>query len=123
MKLKLDENLHPDIGDLFRLRGHDVSSVYEQGLRGHQDAEIAEVCRVEGRVLLSMDLDFSDIRMYPPADYPGLIVLRLRSKGRASVRSVLAGVLAHLDTEPIAGRLWIADEQRIRIHRIGSDPA
>ena len=122
MKLKLDENLHPDMGDLFRQRGHDVSWVYEQGLRGHEDPEIAEVCRVEGRVLLSLDLDFSDIRMYPPADYPGLIVMRLRSKGRASVRIVLAQVLNHLETEPIAGRLWIVDEQRLRIHRVEPDP-
>lgn len=69
-----------------------------------------------------MDLDFSDIRMYPPADYPGLIVMRLRSKGRASVRIVLTQVLNHLETEPIAGRLWIVDEQRIRIHRVEPDP-
>lgn len=69
-----------------------------------------------------MDLDFSGIRMYPPADYSGLIVLRLRSKGRASVRPVLTQVLIHLDREPIVGRLWIVDEQGIRIHRVEPSP-
>jgi predicted nuclease of predicted toxin-antitoxin system len=122
MKLKLDENLRPEIGDLFRERGHEVSSVYDQGLRGHEDPEIIDVCRAEGRILLTMDLDFSDIRMYSPAGYPGLIVLRLRSKGRTSVLRVVTQVLAHLNTEPIAGRLWIVDAQRIRIHRVEPAP-
>ncbi len=120
MMLKIDENLHPEIGELFRKRGDDVASVYDQGLRGHEDSEIAAICRSEGRVLLTLDLDFSDIRHYPPADYPGIIVMRLRSKGRASVRSVLNQVLIHLDVEPIEGKLWIVDEQGIRIHRVGT---
>ena len=87
MLFKLDENLRPEIGELFRQHGHDVSTVYNQGLRGHEDREIIEVCRVEGRVLISFDLDFSDIRMVPPENYAGLVVLRLRAKGRAAVEA------------------------------------
>jgi hypothetical protein len=30
-------------------------------------------------------------------------------------------VLVQLDREPLAGRLWIVDEHRIRIHRVGDD--
>ena len=66
MNFKLDENLHPENGELLRERGHDVATVHDQGLRGHEDQEIAEVCRQEGRILLSFDLDFSNIQMFPP---------------------------------------------------------
>jgi predicted nuclease of predicted toxin-antitoxin system len=121
MKFKLDENLHPENGDLLQERGHDVATVYDQGLRGHEDPEIAEACRQEGRILLSFDLDFSNITMFPPENYAGLIVLRLRAKGRKAVRKVLGQVLSHLDVEPVAGRLWIVDERRIRVHRLGPD--
>ena len=121
MQFKLDANLRSEVGELFRQRGYEVATVYDQGLRGREDHEIAEVCRSEGRILVSLDLDFSDIRMFPPENYPGLIVLRLRAKGRSAVWNVLQGVLAHLDQEPIVGRLWIVDERRIRIRRVRDD--
>ena len=121
MRFKLDENLRAEIGDPLRDFGHDVSTVYEQGLRGKEDHEIANACRAEDRILISMDLDFSNIQMFPPANYAGLIVLRLRAKGRAAVRTVFQRVLSHMDHEPIVGRLWIVDEQRIRIHRVRDD--
>jgi predicted nuclease of predicted toxin-antitoxin system len=121
MQFKLDENLRSEVYELFRQRGYEVATVYDQGLRGREDHEIAEVCRSEGRILVSLDLDFSDIRMFPPENYPGLIVLRLRAKGRSAVWNVLQGVLAHLDQESIVGRLWIVDERRIRIRRVRDD--
>jgi predicted nuclease of predicted toxin-antitoxin system len=121
MRFKLDENLRTDVGKPLRDLGYDVATVYEQGLRGKEDHEIAEVCRAEERILISMDLDFSNVQMFPPDKYAGLIVLRLRAKGRASVRNVFERVLAHMNQEPIAGRLWIVDELRIRIHRVRDD--
>jgi predicted nuclease of predicted toxin-antitoxin system len=121
MLFKLDENLRTEIGEPLRELGHDVSTVYDQGLRGREDHEIAEACRAEGRVIISLDLDFSNLQMFPPENYAGLIVLRLRAKGRSAVRNVFGRVLAHLDREPIVGRLWIVDEQRIRIHRVRDD--
>lgn len=121
MQFKLDENLRPEVGESLQRLGHDVSTVYDQGLRGRADEEIAEACRSEGRILISLDLDFSNIQMFPPENYPGLIVLRLRSQGRTAVEKVFQRVLSHLDQEPVAGRLWIVDEHRIRIHRVRDD--
>jgi predicted nuclease of predicted toxin-antitoxin system len=121
MKFKIDENLHPEIGDLLRAEGHEVATVFDQGLRGREDQEIAGICHHEGRIMISLDLDFSDIRMYPPEDYPGLIVFRLRSKGRSAVRRVIMSVLRQLRNEPIDGRLWIVDEHRIRVRPARGD--
>ena len=109
MQFKLDENL-PRGRRLLRQRGYEVATVYDQGLRGREDHEIAEVCRAEGRVLVSLDLDFSDIRMFPPENYPGLIVLRLRAKGRSAVWNVLQGVLG--PSGPGTDRRAIVDRGR-----------
>jgi predicted nuclease of predicted toxin-antitoxin system len=119
MRFKVDESLHVEVADLLRGQGHDALTVFDQGLRGRGDHDIADVCRFENRVLLSLDLDFSNILMFPPENYPGLIVLRLRKKGRAAVRRIVTRVMDHLNKEPLAGRLWIVDEHRIRIHRVG----
>jgi predicted nuclease of predicted toxin-antitoxin system len=119
MRFKVDESLHVEVAGLLRGQGHDALTVFDQGLRGCDDHDIAETCRSENRVLLSLDLDFSNILMFPPENYPGLIVLRLRKKGRAAVRHVVTRVMDHLNRDPLAGRLWIVDEHRIRIHRVG----
>ena len=49
MLFKFDENLHPDAAEIFAEAGHDALTVYDQGLRGHGDDDVAEVCRREGR--------------------------------------------------------------------------
>jgi len=78
MQFKIDENLHSDAADLLRQHGHDALTVFDQGLRGHADGDIASVCQQESRTIVPLDLDFSDIRVYPPGDYEGIIVLRYR---------------------------------------------
>ena len=77
MRFKLDENVPVELADLLRSNGHEVRTVPEEGLKGVGDARIADVCRWEQRALITFDLDFADVRSYPPEEHPGLVVLRL----------------------------------------------
>lgn len=90
-------------------------SVQDQGLVGAADPRIAEVCAREGRVLVSLDLDFADIRTYPPSGSAGIIVFRLRSQDAATLCSIVDRVLALLSAESPAGRLWLVEEDKVRI--------
>jgi predicted nuclease of predicted toxin-antitoxin system len=119
MQFKLDENLPPSAAELLSGLGHDVMTVYDQGLQGCADPEVLTACQEEGKVLLSLDLDFSNILVYPPDRYAGLIVLRLHKPGPRAVMSLLRRVVPHLERVPVGGRLWIADEHRIRIRQVG----
>lgn len=117
MLFKIDENLHSDAVDVFRQHGHDAATVFDQGLRGELDMGIADVCRQENPAIVTLDLDFADIRAYPPGDYDGIIVLRLNDQSRASVSRVLARIVPLFDTEPLARRLWIVDEHQVRMRQ------
>ena len=112
---KLDENLHPDLASCLRRHGHDVLTVWDEGLRGAQDAVLANTCRAEGRVLVTLDVDFADIRAYPPQVHPGLIVLRIAKQDRASLLEAMERIIPLLECEPLGGHLWIVDERSIRI--------
>ena len=68
MRVKLDENPPIQLKRLFTESGHDVATVVDEGLGGASDVEVATVCVGEQRVLVMQDLDFSDIRTYPPAE-------------------------------------------------------
>ena len=115
MDFKLDENLHPDTADLLRQQGHNAATVYEQGLRDRPDPEIARVCIQEGRALITLDLDFSDLRKFPPTDHSGIVVLRLGSQSRRSVLAAVQRILPLIESEPLSGFLWIVDEIHVRI--------
>ena len=115
MRFKVDENLHEDVAAALRAEGHDAQTVYDQGLRGQSDRDIADVCRREQRAVVTLDLDFGNIREYPPEHYPGLIVLRVVNQGRPHVLWVLSQIFELLERQPLAGHLWVVSESGVRI--------
>lgn len=115
MKFKTDENMPVEAAEDLRQAGHDALTVADQQLAGQPDVRVAEVCRAEGRAVLTLDLDFSDIRVYPPSDYSGIIVPRPSVQTITNIRRLVGQVIALLPTEPLAKHLWIVDEGQIRI--------
>jgi predicted nuclease of predicted toxin-antitoxin system len=115
MRFKVDENLPLEAADILREAGHDVSTVLGQGMGGCPDNEIASACVVEGRALLTLDLDFADRRTYPSEDFAGLVVLRLNRQDKLHVLEAIGRLLPLFTREPVIGRLWVVEEDRVRI--------
>jgi predicted nuclease of predicted toxin-antitoxin system len=111
----MDENMPAEAAALFREAGHDVASVLEEGLGGKDDAEIFAVCRQEERSLVTLDLDFADIRTYPPAESPGIVIIRLQRQDTRNIQVALHRHLSVFENEPLPGQLWILEEERVRI--------
>ena len=87
----------------------------DQSLGGTDDTTLAAVCKSEGRILITLDIGFADIRTYPPSEYPGIIVLRLRYQDTAHVVTVTTRLIHHLKVEHPAGHLWVVEDSLIRI--------
>lgn len=114
-KVKIDENLPREACEVFLRAGFDAVDVHDQKLSGAVDPAIAAVCRAERRVLVTLDAGFANIRSYPPDDYSGLVVLRIKSQDRGAVLALLEKVVITLaDLDPV-GRLLIVRETGIRI--------
>ena len=115
MRFKLDENLPVELAEVFREAGHDAVTVVDQGMEGARDSDLASVCLDEGRVIVTFDLDFADIRAYPPSAYPGLVVFRLDSQARDHIAAAATRLLEVLAGVTLDGQLWIVEESRIRV--------
>lgn len=114
--LKIDENLPVEVADLLNAAGHDAMTIVQQNMAGDPDTNAAAVCRREGRAVVTLDLDFADIRTYPPADYPGIIILRAVDQSKDAVLDLVRSLVAALATEePLEGHLWIVRDGGLRI--------
>ena len=62
MRFKIDENLPLECAQLLTAAEHDVVRVIGQNLQGADDPSVLKACVEEGRVLVTLDVDFADIR-------------------------------------------------------------
>jgi predicted nuclease of predicted toxin-antitoxin system len=122
MKFKLDENFGSRTHHLFQAYGHDAQTVRMQGLQGSSDAHLFEVCRVEQRCLVTLDLDFADVLRFPPSLTNGIVVIRLpRNPSLALLERLVRQFLQTLAHMSIERRLWIVEPSRIRVHESETD--
>ncbi len=115
MRFKLDENLSEALASPLTLDGHDGSSVLAQHLGGRSDETIFEVCRAEGRALITLDLDFNNPVAFPTAGSAGIIVLRPGRPLVSLIRLLIAQLPECLNRERLSGRLWVVEPGRLRV--------
>jgi len=115
-RFKLDENLPRNAAVLLQQAGHDVHTVLAEELGGNPDPRVFGASQAEERILVTFDLDFSDIRVYPPSGHHGIWILRPRTQSIENTLALLRSALRVLKDEPVQGRLWIIEPERVRIH-------
>ncbi len=115
MKLKLDENLSRHLKEILSVLGHDIITAAEENLLGQQDSRIAEAARAEGRMLLTLDLEFGNIRKNPPGSHPGIVLFRPSSLGPLAVNRFVEEFIRQTDMDALAGCVVVAEPGRTRV--------
>lgn len=115
VRIKTDENVPRDAAAVLADAGHDVETAVAEGLSGHSDQGVIERCLLEQRALVTLDLDFADIRRFPPASHAGIILLRPSTNSAEALVPLARRVGALLEREPVAGLLWVVDVVKVRI--------
>lgn len=99
LRFKLDEHLPREAVRLLSSAGHDAHTVEQEGLAGSPDVNLIAACTREGRILVTLDLDFTDIRPVPP------LMLRFRPDSQVD----LAGAGCQNQLQGLGARRWSAD--------------
>ncbi len=115
MKLKLDENLSRRLKPLLAAQGHDTLTAADEDLLSRPDTEIARAAATEGRILLTLDVQFADLRKYPPGSHPGIILFRPLSLGPLWVNRFVADFIESADPGALAGCVAVVEPGRLRI--------
>jgi predicted nuclease of predicted toxin-antitoxin system len=115
MKLLADECVYKATVDLLRSWGHDVHTAQDAGLAGKPDDEILAYAIGHERVLVTIDLDFSNIRHYPPKTHKGIIVAKMRPRNAEQVHHVLEHLLNTIEEDTLNQSFVIVDQSKYRI--------
>jgi predicted nuclease of predicted toxin-antitoxin system len=112
----LDANMPRSAVSALSKLGHEVEFSRDIGMANERDEVIAARARETGAVLVTRDLDFADVRRYPPEQYAGIVVLRLPDD---AIASDIVNVLERFASNPrfttdLAGRLAVVEENRVR---------
>jgi predicted nuclease of predicted toxin-antitoxin system len=116
LRFKLDENLHALAAHILQEAGYDAVTVNEQAMGGCLDDLISNTCVREGRCIVTMDLHFSNILVFPPKEYAGIVVLRHPRMRLNAILALIHQFVDALKSRSPAGELWIVEPGRIRIH-------
>jgi predicted nuclease of predicted toxin-antitoxin system len=119
MRFLVDEDLPLSLVDVFERHEHEALHVVDAGIRGATDEQVARYARENEMCLVSGDLDFSDVRAYPPREHHGIVVVRAP---RNATSEVIAGIvesfLAREDiVDDLPGRLAIVEPGRARVRK------
>jgi len=117
VKIKLDENIPVSVVQVLASYGHNVHTVWDEGLVGRKDQEIWIRCQQEDRLLIMQDLDFSDLRKFQPGSHAGIVLVRLQHPGRVELLNLLSWVFGTHDVESWNRCFVIVSDTKIRVRR------
>jgi predicted nuclease of predicted toxin-antitoxin system len=117
MKLKLDENLSRHLKPVLIGLGHDVLTAADEDLLSRPDIEVAARAAREGRILLSLDIEFADLRKYPPGSHPGIVLFRPASLGPLAVNRFVEQFVRSTDLSALSGCVAVVEPRGVRVRR------
>lgn len=118
MRYLLDMNLSPRWVDWLGERGLNAVHWSAIGAGSAEDADLVEVARRDGFVIVTSDLDFGDILQVTKGEKPSVIILR---GGRISPENFAEQILRiseQLGAELEAGVLIVAAPGRMRVRML-----
>ena len=117
VKIKLDENLSRHLKASIAQLGHDARTAEEEGLLAKSDVHVGSVAKSEGRMVFTLDLDFADLRKFPPGSHPGVVLFRPRSMGPLAMNGFILKFAQDTDLSELIGCVAVVEPHRIRVRR------
>ncbi len=118
MKILADMHISPITVQFLRDLGHNVVRVNEILPADSSDRLIVETAIKSDRVILTQDLDFSEIITFSGKTNPSLISLRLTSSRIEYVNSILKNTLPRIERDAQEGSIISVEDKRIRIRKL-----
>jgi len=110
MKFVLDEDVPVKLGNALRAAGHDVTRVAPASA----DPAIATQARQAGRILITLDKDFTNRSLYPPERFT-IVHLRIHPPYADDLIQAFLSLLERVPAERLRGLIVLGTAGSIRV--------
>lgn len=118
LRFVADVHISPLTVTALKLQGYDIVRSTDLLPATAADAEILEFARVDGRIVVTQDLDFSMLVALSKQSQPSLITLRLSFAKPDVVTQKLLEVLPTLESELTEGIAVTINDDTVRIRKL-----
>ena len=113
-RLLCDENVPAKVKESLALEGFSVKMPIPRSL----DEDVAKLAKSEGRVLVTFDRHFANTLLFPPAEYAGIVFVKIRPP---LIRAVLDALLNLFGSaREFEGKLFVLSETGFRLFPKGT---
>lgn len=118
MKLLVDMNLSPDWVPLLVARGWEAQHWSQVGPGNTPDTELLRWARECGHIVLTQDLDFSQLLFATRDGDPSVVLLRMDNEFDTVARTHVCDAIAQAERALTAGALLNISGHRVRLRRL-----
>lgn len=118
MKFLADMGISPRTVEKLRREGYDAVHLVEEKLEKLEDREILVKATDEGRIVLTVDLDFGYLLAVSGAILLSVILFRLGNESREVIEEYLGDVLSQFSEELDAGAIISVKENGLRLRTL-----
>lgn len=109
----IDECVSMQTQILIERLGFNVENVKDLGLKGASDKDVFRLAQETGKILVTNDRGFGDVRKYPPSSHKGVIVIKAHDlKSLLNCHRTLESLLA--TEHEFKGILFVVNENKYR---------
>lgn len=113
MRFLVDENVRLEVADFLRSEGHIIKMVPS----GIGNSEVIRLAQKERRILLTHDVHFSNILLYPPKEHSGIIRIKIHLPSADTTIEALKYLLRNIQPEEFDKKLFILEKDGFRIRK------
>ncbi|MBM3253123.1 MAG: hypothetical protein FJZ16_02575 [Candidatus Omnitrophica bacterium] len=114
MKFLIDENICLEVIEYLNAQGYDVKKVPS----GIKNGEVIKLALKDKRILITSDVHFSNILMYPPHKYCGIIRLKIHPpSAKKEIAAIKRLLLKFPSFTHLNKRLLVLEETDLRIRK------
>ena len=121
MDFLIDECVLANTRRLLKELGFSAKPITELGKASASNGEVLNLAKQQEAILITNDLHFSNIWLYPLGSHTRIILIRQRASETTEdierAHQVLIRLLKEVNLSELKGRLTIVDRNKYRIHK------
>ncbi len=117
MQLLADESTPFNLVQHIRDLEVEISTVKEMGLSGKPDEEVLSFAIKNKLTLITADIEFGNILLYPPASHLGVIVIRYSPRVTPELLRIVSDFVEQHEATNLSKTLVIIDKSKYRVRR------